>query len=120
MEIILSRQCESLTGSLGKGFGYHIQRRTEHDGTIRFWGVRKSKGAVPPNGHWKFILSCVNLAQSKLYITDIHVERRELADALSEAGLYKLADNVKYINPNHLPDVMNAADILNFKNKHNL
>ena len=115
MEIILSKQCESLTGTLGRGFGYYI--RSTKKG--RYFSQR-SKHSVPPDGHWKFILACANLAQNKLHIADIRVERRELADALSEAGLFKLADSVKNINPNHLPDVMNAADILNFKNKHNL
>ena len=27
MEIILSKQVESITGSLGAGYGYHIQKR---------------------------------------------------------------------------------------------
>ena len=115
MEIILSKQCESLTGSLGRGFGYHIQRRTENDGTIRFWGVRKSKGDVPPDGHWKFILSCANLAQSKLHITDIKVTNRELYDALREANLFSPA----YLNWNN-EETYNASDIINFKNVFNL
>ena len=115
MEIILSKQCEYLTGSLGRGFGYHIQRRTENDGTIRFWGVRKSKGDVPPDGHWKFILSCVNLAQSKLHITDVKVTNRELFEALREANLPSPA----FLNWNNV-EIYNAQDILNLKNMYNL
>ena len=80
MEVILSKQCESLTGSLGRGFGYHIQRRKNG-----FFAVRSSKGSVPPDGHWKFILTCAELAQSGLHITDIKVTAGELDDALSEA-----------------------------------
>ena len=114
MEIILSKQCEYLTGSLGRGFGYHIQRRTENDGTIRFWGVRQSKGAVPPDGHWKFILSCVNLAQSKLHITDIRVAYQEVWNALNEACI---CVSILGVDP---PKFYNAQDILNLKNMYNL
>ena len=119
MEIILSKQCEYLTGSLGRGFGYHIQRRTENDGTIRFWGVRKSKGDVPPDGHWKFILSCVNLAQNKLQITDISVSRDEMMDALWEAGIRNAADYIA-ANQRDFPTVFHVDDIFNLKNKYNL
>ena len=85
MEIILSPQCESLTGSLGRGFGYHIQRRTDLDGTTRFWGVRNSIGAIPPDGHWRFIVACAELAQNGLHIADIKVSAGELDDALEDA-----------------------------------
>ena len=81
MEIILSKQCESLTGSLGKGFGYFIVKRKG-----RYYSVR-SKHSVPPDGHWNFIAACAELAQSKLHIADIRVSREELSEALSEAGL---------------------------------
>lgn len=119
MEIILSKQCEYLTGSLGRGFGYHIQRRTENDGTIRFWGVRKSKGDVPPDGHWKFILSCVNLAQNKLHITDVKVTRDEVRAALIDAGIRNAADYIA-VNKKNLPSVFRANDVINLKNKYNL
>ena len=52
MEIILSKQCESLTGSLGRGFGYHIQRRKNG-----FFAKRNSHGEIPRDGHLRFILS---------------------------------------------------------------
>ena len=119
MEIILSKQCEYLTGSLGRGFGYHIQRRTENDGTIRFWGVRKSKGDVPPDGHWKFILSCAHIAQSKLHITDICVSRDEMMDALWEAGVRNAADYIA-ANKMDFPANFSADDIINLRNKYNL
>ena len=115
MQIILSRQCESLTGYLGQGFGYHIQRRSEHNGKVSFWGVRKSKGAVPNNGHWRFILACANLAQNKLHIADVKVTNRELYEALREANLPTPA----FLNWNNV-EIYNASDILNFKNKYNL
>lgn len=119
MELILSRQCESLTGSLGSGFGYHIQRRTDSDGTIHFWGVRKSKGTVPSDGHLRFILTCANLAQNKLHISDIRVDRGELCDALREAGLRKAAVFLA-TSPKEFPSVFCKDDIIDFKNKHNL
>ena len=119
MEIILSKQCEYLTGSLGRGFGYHIQRRSDLNGTIRFWGVRQSKGDVPPDGHWKFILSCVNLAQNKLHITDVKVTRDEVRAALWEAGIRNAADYIA-ANKKEFPSVFRANDIFNLKNMYNL
>ena len=114
MEIILSKQCESLTGSLGRGFGYHIQRRKKG-----FFAKRNTKGVVPPDGHWKFILACADLAQSKLHITDISVTREELADALREArcttplyGLTKYSEDY--------PAVFNAQQVIKFKERYNL
>ena len=110
MEIILSKQCESLTGSLGRGFGYHIQRRKKG-----FFAKRNTKGSIPPNGHWKFILACANLAQSKLYITDIKVTNRELFQALREAYLTSPA----FLNWNNV-ETFSATDVINFKNEYNL
>ena len=80
MEIILSRNCESLTGSLGCGFGYHIQRRKNG-----FFGKRNSKGNVPHDGHWRFIVACAELAKIGLHIRDIKVKAGELDDALEQA-----------------------------------
>ena len=114
MEIILSKQCESLTGSLGRGFGYHIQRRKKG-----FFAKRNTKGVVPPDGHLRFILTCADLAQSKLHIADISVTREELAEALREARcttpLYGLT---KY--PEDYPAVFNAQQVMKFKERYNL
>ena len=114
MEIILSKQCESLTGSLGRGFGYHIQRRKNG-----FFAKRNSNGDVPPYGHWRFILSCANLALYKLHITDIRISRDEIMDALWEAGIRNIADYVA-ANPKDFPSVFRMDDVLNLKNKYNL
>ena len=81
MEVILSNQVESLTGSLGRGFGYSIQRQGD-----RFFAKRNSKGIVPPDGHWRFIVTCAELAQAKLHITDIILPGWEIFGALEEAG----------------------------------
>jgi hypothetical protein len=119
MEVFLSKQCESITGSLLRSYGYHIQRRTDADGTIRFWGVRKSKGIVHPSGHLLFILNCANLAQSKLHITDVRVSRDEMMDALWEAGVRNAADYIA-ANKMDFPAYFSAQDIINLKNKYNL
>lgn len=119
MEIFLSKMCESLTGSLGRGFGYHIQKRSDCNGTVRFWGVRKSKGVVPTGGHLRFILSCANLAQNKLHITDILVTRDEMMDALWEAGVRHAADYIA-ANKKDFPTFFHAEDVINLKTTYRL
>ena len=112
MEIILSKQCEALTGSLGKGFGYAIQKRTDHNGKTRFWSVRYSNRAVPPDGHLRFIFTCAELAQMRLHVSDIRVPRKELSDALWEAGYKQDSNNV--LGDNDLPEILSANDIIKF------
>ena len=114
MEIILSKQCESLTGSLGRGFGYHIQRRKNG-----FFAKRNSHGDTPRDGHLRFILSCAELAQSKLHITDIRVPSDELMNALWKAGRETLGDYV-FTEPDKFPKIFSADDIMNFKNDYSL
>ena len=81
MEIILTDQCKSLTGSLGRGYGYSIQKRKD-----RFYSKRDSKGDVPFNGHWCFIKACAELALRGTHISDILVSAKELREAIFEAG----------------------------------
>ena len=111
MEIILSKQCEALTGSLGRGFGYAIQKRTDHNGKTRFWSVRYSNGAVPPDGHLRFIFTCADLAQMGLHVADIRVSAKELRAAFREAGLWY---GVRVENAN-AKQIYNAADIINYR-----
>ena len=111
MEIILSKQCESLTGSLGSGFGYHIQKRKKG-----FYAKRNTKGVVPPDGHLKFILSCANLAQSKLHITDIRVSAKELRGAFNEAHILYGDRLVKA----DAKQIYNAREVIDFKKWFNL
>lgn len=108
MEIILSKQCEALTGSLGRGFGYSIQRRRDHKGRYHFYSQR-SKWNVPRDGHLKFIFTCAKLAQMGLHISDIKVTNRELFEALREANLPAPA----FLNWNNV-ETYNANDIINF------
>jgi len=121
MEIILSKQCEALTGSLGKGFGYYIRRATDENGSVHFFSQR-SKWDVPADGHLRFIFACAELAQMKTHIADIRVPRKELSDAIREAGFVSLADYLdakgkSYHGNLHAdPDTMHADDIINFYN----
>ncbi len=109
MKIILSKQCESLTGSLGRGFGYFIVKRGDS-----FFSQR-SRHSVPPDGHWRFILTCAELAQHKLHIADIRVGWLELQTALYEAKHYIASEQVRrnYADKNF--HEYNARDILNLK-----
>ena len=108
MEIILSKRCESFTGSLGKGFGYHIQRRRNG-----FFAKRNSKGEIPANGHLRFIFFCAYLAQLNTHITDIRVPRCEFQSALSEAG-------VSLSGARDIRHESSATDVLTLKEKLNL
>ena len=103
MEIILSNHCKSLTGSLGRGYGYHIQRRKNG-----FFAKRNPKGIIPPEGHWRFITTCAELAQNGLHIADIRVSREELKQALYEAHGFVAMQNLR-------KDLYDARDILNLK-----
>ena len=117
MEIFLTKQCESFTGSLGKGFGYYIHKRSNLNGKTRFWGVRQAKGEIPADGHLRFIFACADLAKMKTHITDICVSRRELSDALWDAGREQISNN---IFSKKFPEIFSAADVLTLKNRYNL
>ena len=110
MEIILSKQCEALTGSLGKDFGYSIQRRRSYDGSVRFFSQRSKHPPIPHDGHLRFIFACANLAQMRLHIADIRVPRKELSDALWEAGYKQDSNNI--LGDNDLPEILSASDII--------
>ena len=102
MEIFLSSNCESFTGSLGRGFGYFIVRRKNG-----FFSVR-SRHSVPPDGHWRFIVACAEIARMGLHLSDIKASRVEVSDALKEARHFIALQNLR-------KDSYNARDILNLK-----
>lgn len=110
MEIILTQRCKSLTGSIGSGFGYYI-RSTK---TGRFFSQR-SKHNVPPDGHWRFIWTCAELAYLNLHIADIRVKGEEINEALREAGIRH-----KLLEPLLPKAVYNAPEILRFKEYYRL
>ena len=111
MEIILSKQCESLTGSLGKGFGYFIQRRRGQDGKYHFFSQRSKHPPIPIDGHLRFIFTCADLAQMRLHVSDIRVPAKELREALEEADLWY---GVRVENTN-AKQIYNASDIINYR-----
>ena len=106
MKIILSEMTASLVGTLERGLGYHIEHRKNG-----FFSKRNQKSFVPPDGHWRFIVLCAELAQNKLHITDIEVTRAEIAHALLEAGK---GDRVWWM---YLNRILNAADVLQLKSE---
>ena len=109
MKIILSTNCISLTGMLRSELGYFIQRRKSG-----FYSQRSKFGA-PPDGHWRFIVLCAELAQNGLYASDIIVDAAELYDALREAHEWVAAQQVRINADGHIKLTYNARDILNLK-----
>ena len=110
MELILSKHCESLTGCLGRQFGYHIKHRKNG-----FFAERNPNSEVPPDGHWKMICACANLAEMKLHVAGLKVNAVEVADALSEAGLTTPAYCITNY-PEDYPEVFNKDNIFKLKN----
>ena len=110
MKLFLTKQCESLTGSLGTGYGYHIQHRKNG-----FFAKRNAKGIVPPDGHWRFIVACAKLANAKLHVTDIELHWTEAMYALEEARHFVAAQMVHDNFYGKCKITYNADDILNLK-----
>ena len=102
MKVILSNMCLSLVGMLNPELGYHLEHRKNG-----FFAVRNNTPA-PPDGHWRFIVLCAELAQNKLYVTDIRLLAEELEEALQEAGHYVASQNLR-------KTVYDARDVLNLK-----
>lgn len=110
MKIILTKQCESLTGSVGRGYGYHIQKRKNG-----FFAKRNSKEIVPPDGHWRFIDACAVQAQMKLHIADIKVDWMEVQSALYDARHFNASEQVRRNYADKNKATYNASDIINLK-----
>ena len=106
MQVFLSQQCLSLTGLLRTDLGYYL--RSTKKGNFY---AQRSKHSVPPDGHWRFIVLCAELAQNKLHITDIEVSQKEIMKALHEmhrgAYLWKLS----------YPNILHADDVLSLKSR---
>ena len=94
--------CTSLVGMLNPELGYHLEHRKNG-----FFSVRNNIGA-PPDGHWRFIVLCAELAQNGLYISDINVSRKELKAALREAHHFVAASHLELSE-------YSARDVLNLK-----
>lgn len=103
MKAILEEHCLSLVGTIERGLGYHLVQRKNG-----CFARRDSKAFVPPDGHWRFIVLCAEMAQNKLYITDIQVSREEVKKALYEAHFFIAMQNLR-------KDIYDARDIINLK-----
>ena len=110
MKVILSNRCLSLTGMLERGLGYHLQQRKNG-----IFAKRNTKGFVPPDGHWRFIVLCAELTRNKLYVTDIKVHWLELQTALYEAKRFTASEQVRRNYADKCKATYNARDILNLK-----
>ena len=82
MQVFLSEQIASITGKIGTDLGYAI-RRSKHG----FYGCRSSKGLVPPDGHWRFIVACAELAQDGLHIADIPINGEARTQEHTKTGM---------------------------------
>ena len=80
MEIILARNCKSLTGCLGKSYGCSITRRGK-----KFFTIRNPKGPRIKDGHLRFIFECARMAENNFLIADIDIRGEELLEAAREA-----------------------------------
>lgn len=109
MKVILSKQCESLTGMLRTDLGYFLVKRKDN-----FYSVR-SKHYVPADGHIRFIFLCAELAQNKLHITNIEVHWVELKTALYEAKCFVASEQVRRNYADKCKATYDARDIINLK-----
>lgn len=80
MEVILTNQVDALFGTLDDT-GYLLRRSAKG----RIFSMRNPKVQPPPDGQWRFICRCAQLARTHLYLDDIRVTAGELDDALEEA-----------------------------------
>ena len=110
MEVILSNQCEALSGTIQRNLGYHLNMRGK-----RCFAKRNSKGSVPYHGHWAFIVLCAQMAQQKLHITDIKIKWLELQTALYEAKCFTASEMVRRNYADKGKAYYDAADIINLK-----
>ena len=98
--------CTALVGMLKPELGYYLRKRGK-----TFFSQRSAHSA-PPDGHWRFIVLCAELAQNHLYISDIEVTVGELDEALEEAT------NGRLQSPWAPSDaVCNAAKVLQLKSE---
>lgn len=110
MEVILSNQCEALSGTIQRNLGYHLTMRGK-----RCFAKRYSKGSVPSYGHWAFIVLCAQMAQQKLYVTDIKINWLELQTALYEAKCFTASEMVRRNYADKGKAYYDADDIINLK-----
>ena len=104
MEIILAKTCKSLTGSLGKSYGYSITKREG-----KFYSIRSPKGPRIRDGHLRFIFACADMAQYNFFIANIDVDGKELLEAARDAQV-----NLDSVVPDEHYDAQQVRDIKNY------
>ena len=102
MQIIFQEGVE-ITGKLDSYTCYYITKRKK-----RFYSVRCAKKTPPPDGQWRFILMCAQMAYNKQFLADIRVFPDDLGPALYRAHHFIAARNIK-------DRIYNARDIINLK-----
>ena len=110
MEIILSKYCKSFTGTISRYHGYAI-RKTGN----RYLSCRTNSRHATPDGHWKFIVSCAELAKQGFMFTDIRIGWEELQSALYEAKYFVASEMVRRNYEDKNKVWYDARDILNLK-----
>lgn len=107
MEILLTRNCKSLTGCLGRNYGCSITRRGK-----KFFTIRNPKGPRIKGGFLKFIFECARMAENNFLIADIDIRGKELLQAAREADvtMETISPDVQY----------NAHDIRRIKTYYGL
>ena len=106
MELITSSNVETISGKIDSYTGYFLRVKCSKSGKRTIYSCRK-RGYVPPDGHWRFILMCAEMAHTGLYVSDIVVDGNELYNALLEAHHWVAADNVKPRMIYHARDIIN-------------
>ena len=83
--------------------------------------VRKAMGKNEKNTNLEDLLKVIAASGADIPVAGIRVPRKELSDALSEAGLYHLAAwcPVLASSASECPesDILSATDIINFRRK---
>ena len=115
MELLLCTTCQSISGSLGKNLGYHIEPRKNKHGKTRFFGRRNTRGSVPEGGHLRFIFACLELTRTHLHLSDVRISAAELHNALMDANCFQAAQNVWRHLVEGTHPFYNAADLQNLK-----
>ena len=100
--------CLSLVGMLNPELGYHLEHRKNG-----FFAVRNNTPA-PPDGHWRFIVLCAEMAQNGLHISDIQVAYTEFYDAVKEAGM---VDKIPDFYSWNAGAFLNARGVLKLKSE---
>ncbi len=101
--------CLSLVGMINTDLGYYLRKKGNS-----FFSQRSAQGA-PPDGHWRFIVLCAEMAKIGLYIKDIKVDWLELQTALYEAKCFTASEQVRRNYADKCKATYHARDILNLK-----